>query len=712
MSFPPELLPTNSTDLTDSTTGVNVGVGAAGYHAETLHNKTNKAINDIIGELIGFEETVDGTLSIKQDIFGHSINSIPVAAGSTSLADLTMTANTILARLSSGDIVAADPAQVCTLLSLVIGTDVQAFDPDLTAIAALATTSFGRSLLTLANAAALTSSIPAASVTVTQLAFDPATQAELDAEAALARNADNLASGTVADARIAATIARDTEVTAAVAAETSRASAAEALLTPLASVAELAQDAVGAALTDSATVDFSYNDAAGTISAVVQQASITSNHIASDTILDANINTAAAIDQSKVANLVSDLSGLAALDGLKLAPIVLTKTAAHTAAPGELVRADASSAGFAVTLPSNPPVGSIVAVKKIDATTNTVTIAPQGGGTIDGDPTATTTTRNAGGVFEHLGANAWSVVASMTTTGPAGPQGPPGVAGAAGATGATGATGPTGPIGVVQDEGTPLTTRSALNFIGSAVAATDDSTNNRTNITVTIPTPTITVADEGSDLTTGATKLNFVGAGVTASGTGTTKTIAISALSMATLLPRGVGVYYEGNEGSGLGNGTLDAQNRAFAYPVLLRAGTLSRVAVNVNSAVASSTLRLGIWNVGSDGFPGTLLLDAGTVDTSTTGDKEWVINQAVSDGWYWFSFSAQGGASSANFKVVNSFVRRAPAAQTTLAGGSFRAGMRDSNNWSGALGSSFGTVSDDQPTVALRFQYRYSAVT
>ncbi len=45
------------------------------------------------------------------------------------------------------------------------------------------------------------------------------TQAELDAEAALARNGDNITSGTVADARIASTIARDSEVTAAVAAE-------------------------------------------------------------------------------------------------------------------------------------------------------------------------------------------------------------------------------------------------------------------------------------------------------------------------------------------------------------------------------------------------------------------------------------------------------------------------------------------------------------
>ncbi len=49
-------------------------------------------------------------------------------------------------------------------------------------------------------------------------AVNMATQAELDAEAALARNADNLSSGTVADARIASTIARDSEVASAISA--------------------------------------------------------------------------------------------------------------------------------------------------------------------------------------------------------------------------------------------------------------------------------------------------------------------------------------------------------------------------------------------------------------------------------------------------------------------------------------------------------------
>jgi hypothetical protein len=64
------------------------------------------------------------------------------------------------------------------------------------------------------SASGATWTIDAGAVTAAKVAADVATQAELDAEAALARNADNLTSGTVPDARIASTIARDSEVVA------------------------------------------------------------------------------------------------------------------------------------------------------------------------------------------------------------------------------------------------------------------------------------------------------------------------------------------------------------------------------------------------------------------------------------------------------------------------------------------------------------------
>jgi hypothetical protein len=129
------------------------------------------------------------------------------------------------------------------------------------------------------------------------------------------------------------------------------------------------------------------------------------------------------------------------LSGNGLPGTIQTKTTTYTAAVGEFVQADATSTGFTVTLPTNPATGALVAVKKIDATANMVTIAPAGGGTIDGDPTATTSTPWAGAVFEHVGSNVWRIASSMTTSGPVGPVG------ATGPTGPTGATGPAGPSG-------------------------------------------------------------------------------------------------------------------------------------------------------------------------------------------------------------------------------------------------------------------------
>jgi hypothetical protein len=79
---------------------------------------------------------------------------------------------------------------------------------------------------------------------------------------------------------------------------------------------------------------------------------------------------------------------------------------------------------------------------------------------------------------------------STGNTGATGPQGPIGLTGPQGPIGNTGATGATGPQGIaglpntVQNSGTVLTVRSTLNFTGAGVTATDDSVNNRTNVTV------------------------------------------------------------------------------------------------------------------------------------------------------------------------------------------------------------------------------------
>lgn len=79
---------------------------------------------------------------------------------------------------------------------------------------------------------------------------------------------------------------------------------------------------------------------------------------------------------------------------------------------------------------------------------------------------------------------------------------------------------------IVQDEGSALSTAATtLNFTGAGVTASGTGATK----TVNIPggSDGVTVQDEGSALSTTGTTLNFTGAGVTASGTGSTKTINI-----------------------------------------------------------------------------------------------------------------------------------------------------------------------------------------
>jgi hypothetical protein len=71
----------------------------------------------------------------------------------------------------------------------------------------------------------------------------------------------------------------------------------------------------------------------------------------------------------------------------------------------------------------------------------------------------------------------------------------------------------------LHDEGVRLPARTRLDFIGAGVTAADDATNDTT--TVTIPGPTLTVQDENSNVSTSVTQIDFQGGGVTASaGTG------------------------------------------------------------------------------------------------------------------------------------------------------------------------------------------------
>lgn len=78
------------------------------------------------------------------------------------------------------------------------------------------------------------------------------------------------------------------------------------------------------------------------------------------------------------------------------------------------------------------------------------------------------------------------------------------------------------------------------------------------------------------------------------------------------------------------------------AFPVY-RVGTFDRIGIEVTTGgSATCALRLGIYN-GAGGVPTSVLLDAGTVDGTTTGAKEITISQTLARGYYFLALAVQG---------------------------------------------------------------------
>jgi len=77
---------------------------------------------------------------------------------------------------------------------------------------------------------------------------------------------------------------------------------------------------------------------------------------------------------------------------------------------------------------------------------------------------------------------------------------------------------------------------------------------------------------------------------------------------------------------------------------------TFTKIGVEINgSGTASSVARLGIYD-DLNSKPDTLLLDAGTVDITSTGYKEITINQAVQFGMVWLAVVPQNVSGNPRF--------------------------------------------------------------
>ena len=96
-------------------------------------------------------------------------------------------------------------------------------------------------------------------------------------------------------------------------------------------------------------------------------------------------------------------------------------------------------------------------------------------------------------------------------------------------------------------------------------------------------------------------------------------------------------------------NATITSPTEGFLVftPFWLPAAkSISRIAVTVPTAgSAGSVVRIGAYN-DDNGVPGTLIFDAGTVNSTTTGDKEITTSQTLPAGRFWLAAVVQGGAS------------------------------------------------------------------
>jgi hypothetical protein len=220
-----------------------------------------------------------------------------------------------------------------------------------------------------------------------------------------------------------------------------------------------------------------------------------------------------------------------------------------------------------------------------------------------------------------------SEITNSITTASDGPQGP---AGPTGATGATGATGPAGSSGVVAVTA-PITNSGTSSSANIGISAGTTSSAGALQLTDSVASTSTTTA-----ATPNAVK--------TAYDLADTKLLKY-ATSWQTKYRSTY--WYEAKVGATI-NTSIYTQNRAYYWSLFLsEAITIDRLGVEVTGANASTTWRIGIYNSDSNGLPSTVLLDAGTVDCSTTGLKTITVSQTIQAGFYFIAGCWQGGSSS-----------------------------------------------------------------
>jgi hypothetical protein len=109
------------------------------------------------------------------------------------------------------------------------------------------------------------------------------------------------------------------------------------------------------------------------------------------------------------------------------------------------------------------------------------------------------------------------------------------------------------------------------------------------------------------------------------------------------LIPINSGKYIKGFQIAAL-NQAGAGQNTTYYIPIYLAGTTYDRIGFKTGASQSTSaTVRLGIYNVGANNKPTTLVLDAGTVSASAANTVyEITISQTLNAGYYYLALNSQ----------------------------------------------------------------------
>jgi hypothetical protein len=258
--------------------------------------------------------------------------------------------------------------------------------------------------------------------------------------------------------------------------------------------------------------------------------------------------------------------------------------------------------------------------------------------------------------------------------------------------------GPTGPTGAT---GPGLPTGGTANQVLTKINSTDYNTqwsnlsqSSLTGVGITLWAPSTSYTK--GDL------VNYLGVAYRRISTGTSGTVfdasdwhrqqPIQSIYSGAFVP---GNYYMPHW-YGAATAATNASVNVLATSVIVvpNTSTITSISIDLTAAAAAGGVaRLGIYNSTNTGTPNNLVVDAGTVSTTTTGVKELILSQSLDPGVYYLACVFQNNVTGLIYRYISSvspyYYQSSNFPSSTAIPNSFVAG-----SISGSLPSTFPTPS------------------